>query len=108
MCKIRRNVQSRLEAILANAFGFDPDQKSKNQSLLFGGCYFAAAGDTEDRQAFVKGVFDKLPEQQEELEWMDEALALDGKFQSLANVSFAVSTVLLLGLVGIIVWKWLH
>jgi type VI protein secretion system component VasK len=105
LCKIRRNVQSRLEAILANAFGFDPDQKAKNQSLLFGGCYFAAAGDTEDRQAFVKGVFDKLPEQQEELEWMDEAIRLDQKYHSLANVSFSVSTVLLLGLAGMLIYK---
>jgi hypothetical protein len=106
LCEIRRNVQGRLEGILANAFGFDADRKTKHQSLLFGGCYFAATGDSEDRQAFVKAVFDKLPEQQEELEWMDEALALDRRHQTLANVGFSIGTVLLLGLVGMVLCKY--
>jgi hypothetical protein len=105
LCKIRRSVQSRLEDILANAYGFDPDKAPHNSALLFGGCYFAATGDTEDRQAFVKGVFDKLPEQQEELEWTEEALHQDQKHHSLANLGLCLSTVLLLGLVGMIVFK---
>jgi hypothetical protein len=103
LCKIRRNVQGRLGDILANGFGYDPDKESGNQALLFGGCYFAAPGDTEDRQAFVKGVFDKLPEQQEELEWTESAICQDQKYHTLANVCFCLGTVLLLGLAGMIV-----
>ena len=76
--------------------------------MLFGGCYFAATGDSEDRQAFVKGVFDKLPEQQEELEWTEEAIRQDQKHHALANLGFCLSTVLLLGLVGTIVFKKFH
>jgi hypothetical protein len=105
LCKIRRNVQGRLGDILANGFGYDPDKESGNQSLLFGGCYFAATGDTEDRQAFVKGVFDKLPEQQEELAWTDGAIRQDQKYHTLANLSFCLGTVLLLGLAGMIVMR---
>jgi hypothetical protein len=103
LCKIRRNVQTRLGDILANGFGFDSDKESGNQTLLFGGCYFAATGDTEDRQAFAKGVFDKLPEQQEELEWTENAILQDQKYQTLANLSFCLGTGLLLLLAGMIV-----
>jgi hypothetical protein len=103
LCKIRRNVQGRLTDILANGFGFDSDKESVSQTYLFGGCYFAAVGDTEDRQAFVKGIFDKLPEQQEELEWTEDAILQDEKYHMFANLSFCLGTVLLLTLAGMIV-----
>jgi hypothetical protein len=106
LCKVRRNVQSRLADILANAYGYDPNKESRAQAWFFGGCYFAATGDTEDRQAFVKGIFDKLPEQQEELEWTDEALLRDQNYQTLTNVCLSLATVMLLGLMGMIVFKF--
>jgi hypothetical protein len=107
LCKIRRDVQSRLADILMNGFGFDADKEPGDQALFFGGCYFAAAGDTEDRQAFVKAVFDKLPEQQEELEWMPQAIRQDQANQTFANVCLSISTVLLLVLAGVIISKWM-
>jgi hypothetical protein len=76
--------------------------------MFFGGCYFAATGDTEDRQAFVKGVFDKLPEQQEELEWMEDAIHQDRVHHTLANLSLCLSTILLLGLAGFILSKFVR
>jgi hypothetical protein len=106
LCKIRRDVQSRLADILANGYGYDPDNKADDRGMFFGGCYFAAAGDTEDRQAFVKAVFDKLPEQQEELEWTEEALRQDRACRTLASVGFGLSTVLLLALAVVVVSRW--
>jgi hypothetical protein len=106
LCKIRGNVQNRLADILANGFGYDSDKETSDHAFLFGGCYFAAAGDTEDRQAFVKGVFDKLPEQQEELDWTEDAIHQDRKYRTLANLSLCVSIVLILGLVGMVVKKF--
>jgi hypothetical protein len=105
LCKIRRNVQGRLSDILANACGYDPDKEPRDAAALFGGCYFAATGDTEDRQAFVKGVFDKLPEQQEEVEWTQLALRQDQQFHALANVGLCVGSMLLIGLVAMVVIK---
>ncbi|QGJ71932.1 Hypothetical protein PBC10988_36450 [Planctomycetales bacterium 10988] len=73
LCQIRRHLQSRLAQILAVGYGYDPRQVSDPPSLmLFSGCYFAAIGETADRQAFVKGVIDKLIDQQEEVEWTPE------------------------------------
>lgn len=42
--------------------------------MPFGGCYFAATGDKEDQRAFVRGVFDKLTDLQEDLEWTSAAI----------------------------------
>jgi hypothetical protein len=107
LCKIRLYVRSRLEDILVNGFGFDPDKKDvQNEIFFFGGCYFAATGETEDRQAFVKGVFDKLPEQQEELEWTEDAIRQDQKFQLSANLGLCLDMVLFLGLAALVVYKW--
>jgi hypothetical protein len=106
LCKIRRTVQSRLTNILAPGYGCDPDHDPQADALFFGGCYFAAIGDSEDRQAFVKGVFDKLPEQQEELEWTDAALREDDKYQRFAQLALGLDTLLLLALAGMVVFKW--
>ena len=108
LCKIRRDVQTRLADILANGYGYDSDKESGDRAMFFGGCYFAATGDTEDRQAFVKGVFDKLPEQQEELEWMEDAIHQDRVHHTLANLSLCLSTILLLGLAGFILSKFVR
>ena len=107
LCNMRRNVQSRLAKIVANGFGFDPEVEPDHEPLLFGGLYFAATGETEDRQAFVKSVFEKLPEQQEEIEWMEAAQIEDSKYRTLALWAYGLDTLLLAGLVGMFVYRWL-
>jgi F0F1-type ATP synthase membrane subunit c/vacuolar-type H+-ATPase subunit K len=106
LCKIRRNVQGRLAGILVSGLARDPEQDPQAEPLLFGGCYFAATGETEDRQAFVKGVFDKLPEQQEELQWTDRALGEDARYRQSAQLVLAMDLVLLLTLTGMAVYRW--
>jgi len=107
LCNLRRNVQPRLVKIVAHGFGYDPEVEPDHESLLFGGLYFAATGESEDRQAFVKSVFDKLPEQQEEVEWLEAARSEDAKYRTLALGAYALDTLLLVCLVGMLVWKWL-
>jgi hypothetical protein len=109
LCKIRGNLRARLRGILLNGFSFDPsDKQASNNTLLFGGCYFAATGETEDRQAFVKSVFDKMVDLQEELEWTDDALMEDDRFHGLARLGMAYSGVMILVLVGMIVFKFIN
>ena len=107
LCNLRRNVQSRLVKIVARGFGYDPEVEPEHESLLFGGLYFAATGETEDRQAFVKSVFEKLPEQQEEIEWMAAARDEDEKYRTLALWAYGLDTLLLICLIGIFVYRWL-
>jgi len=108
LCKIRRTVQARLADILAAGLGRDAEQDPAAEAMLFGGCYFAAAGESEDRQAFVKGIFDKLLEQQEELEWTPAAYRQDNKYHQLAQLGLAADTLLLLGFLALVVHRWLH
>jgi hypothetical protein len=106
LCNIRRNVRSRLANLMVAGYARDTDADAKSEPLMFGGCYFAATGETEDRQAFVKNVFDKLPEQQEELQWTEAAYAQDEKFQRLARLALTFDTLLLATLVVLVWYKF--
>jgi hypothetical protein len=104
VCKIRGVVAGRLARILSDAYSADPN--AEGESLLFGGCYFAATGSTEDRQAFVKGVFDKFPDQQGELEWSPRALAEDERYQVWARASLVLDTAMLLVVAYLVYQHW--
>lgn len=106
LCKIRRNVQGRLGNILVAGYASENSHAPHEGPFLFGGCYFAGTGETEDRQAFVKGVFDKLPEQQEEVEWTTEALLEDERYQQWARFGLAIDSLLFVALIGMIVYRW--
>ena len=83
LSKVRCGWKGRLGEILSSGFGCDTTKREEGTSVLFSGCYFAATGDTPDRQAFVKGVIEKMGEEQELIEWTQEAL-LANKRQNLA------------------------
>jgi hypothetical protein len=106
LCKIRSRVQHRLAKILVGGYGVAQEQPAANEGFLFSGCYFAATGETEDRQAFVKGVFDKLPEEQNALEWAETAYREEQRYQLLAQWGLTLDTGLLLGIVAMVVYKW--
>jgi hypothetical protein len=105
LCKIRRHVQIRLGNILVAGFGADLDKQPDAEPFYFGGCYFAAVGESEDRQAFVKGILDKLPGEEAELQWTEEALAEDGRYRRWANLVIGLDVLLFLGVIGMIVRK---
>jgi ImcF (intracellular multiplication and macrophage-killing)-related protein len=77
LCKARTQLQGRLQQVLSGGFGHSVREGTDSESAPFSGCYFAATGRTEDRQAFVRGVFDKLVEEQNDVEWTRLALATD-------------------------------
>jgi hypothetical protein len=103
LCKVRCNMKDRLTDILAAGYGADTDRRSNEAPILFSGCYFAATGPTDDRQAFVRAVFDKLDEEQEEVEWTAEAVAEDRRHRRAALAGFVVSGALALVLVGMVI-----
>ena len=108
LCKIRSDLHARLTNLLVAAYAHDSQPKAEREPLLFSGCYFAATGETDDRQAFVKSVFEKLIEQENELAWTDEALAENERYRRLARVSLGLSGVLVACLIGMIVYKYLQ
>jgi hypothetical protein len=109
LCKIRSDLHSRLTNLLVAAYAHDPQPAAavERESPLFGGCYFAATGETDDRQAFVKSVFEKLVEQENELAWTDEAIVENERYRRLARYSLALSGVLAACLIGVILYGFL-
>ncbi len=108
LCKVRSTVKGRLASVLVGGYGYDPILEPQEDPALFSGCYFAATGETEDRQAFVRAVFDKLLEEQEHIEWTRRAQESERRYQSLALAGGVVDALLaatLLGLIGVHLWR---
>jgi hypothetical protein len=95
LCKVRYYVQNRLGSILVETYAEDPETERRVEAPLFSGCYFAATGETPGEQAFVKNVFDRLPDQQEDVDWTPAALREDRTYGLFANIGWLFSLVLL-------------
>ncbi len=105
LCRIRHNVHEPLANLLETVYGVDTDKDPNAEPFLFSGCYFASVGDSEDRQAFVKAVFDKLAQEQAELQWTSAARRQDRVYQGIAQFIFGLDFLLLVGLIGLIGYK---
>ncbi len=97
LCQVRRTLQTRLASVLAA--GFADTEQTRGDVMLFGGCYFAAVGNRPEQQAFIKAVFDKLLDQQEEVEWSDRAVKNERRQYALAWSLIVVNILLGSGLV---------
>ena len=107
LCQVRSTLQVRLASLLAKGFGFDAAVNSPQVSILFCGCYFAAVGDTKDRQAFVKGAVEKLLDEHENVEWTRQTLNEDRRYSWMANITIALNAVLVVSLLGMILRRYL-
>jgi len=94
LCKVRRTLKTRLGDVLGKGFGYD--RKSGNLPMLFSGCYFAATGPKLDRQAFVSGLLSKLYDEQEDIEWTDDALREDRRRGWLTKIGWVACLIVLL------------
>jgi len=108
LCKIRRSVRAPMTNLLMSGFGYDPDEKTAGdpEPLFFNGCYFAACGESDEHQAFIKCVVEKLPADQEELEWTEAALADDERYDRLATMAVWIDFLLLLGPLAMLVYHF--
>lgn len=107
LCRIRGKFTDNLQNVLAQGFGFDPQSEPglAHEQFLFGGCYFAAAGGRPGQHAFVKSIFQKLQQQEGELEWAPLARRRDNQLQFVANLFALAGTLALMATVGMIVYR---
>jgi hypothetical protein len=91
LCQVRTDLQPRLLRILSGGFGRDREEAPGELPLGFSGCYFAATGRSEDRRAFVRGVFDKLLEEQSQVEWLPESRAAAKRYRRLGWLGLCVA-----------------
>jgi hypothetical protein len=103
LCQVRCHLRPRLSEILTGGFGYDAQLSPHDEPFLFSGCYFAATGRTRDRQAFAKGVFDKLSDEQEHVEWTEQALRAERRYLWFAYAGCAAAAAMaLLGLYSLV------
>jgi hypothetical protein len=99
----------RLGRVLARGLPADPDAGASAEPAdalpLCGGCYLAATGRDDKKQAFVAGVFQRLGEAQSSVSWSDAALAEDRSFRRWANVILVLMVLILLAS-GFGIYKW--
>ena len=105
LCKVRSTLKGRLTDILAKGYGYDARRHSEEEAFLFSGCYFAATGSTEDRQAFVRGVFDKLEDEQESVEWTRNAVVSHRSRKRIIGLGAAASAALAIALAAMLILK---
>jgi hypothetical protein len=105
LCLIRGQFQNRIRSLLINAFGRD-DESQETGYWMFGGCYFAATGSAEERQAFVRSVLDKMLQQDEDVEWTEEALVEDQRYRRIAQGLTFLNGILAITLLGLIIWMF--
>lgn len=104
LSKVRCGWKGRLGEILAGGFGCEPSPRQNEHSLFFSGCYCAATGETLDRQAFVKGIIDKLGEEQELIEWTPQARRSNQWQNVSANLGMIVTLILAVLLLALFLW----
>jgi hypothetical protein len=101
LCKMRSTLSSVLTDVLVGGFAHDPQSKDLSEPIPLSGCYFAATGETDDQQAFVRGVFEKLVEEQEEVEWTRKAVATNRNWTRFAIAAAAGAAACLIAILTI-------
>ena len=102
LCNIRCSFKPKLSRLLAHTFSDD----NLSEPIHFSGCYFAATGDSADRQGFVKAVFDKVIEEQELLRWTAAARIQDARNRRWALWGAAMLVLSISGLLTLFVSEW--
>jgi hypothetical protein len=102
LCRTRTGFSDLLKSYLSGAFAQqDPDERP----MLFAGCYFAATGEIERLQGFLKAVLaDRMLENQDDLQWTDEALHQDQAREAWARVGMVVAGLFVIA-IGVLTYR---
>lgn len=104
LCRARGVFSENLRKVLAGGFGYDPQHQPNlaHEQFLFGGCYFAAIGNMQSQQAFIKSVFSKVLQQEGELEWSPAARYSDRAYHFWANIAALVGLLAVIAIVAMV------
>jgi hypothetical protein len=75
--------------------------------FLFGGCYIAGTGTSADNQAFVAGVFSRLPENQDFVSWTTEAFIEEARLERTTKLGYLFLALYTVVLVGGAIWYFI-
>lgn len=106
MARLRQKFEQNLTVIISEGFGQDePGKDPANEPMFFSGCYFAATGETPEKQAFVAAVFEKLIENDAGLlEWNSTALKEEQSYHQITSFVMTIGGLALMALLGLAIW----
>jgi hypothetical protein len=109
LCQVRMHFRMRIAKLAEVAFSCDEDELTRNEKnyFRFAGLYFAATGSQEDRQAFLKSALQRPLSYDSVVEWAPQAVAEDAAYHNLARGVLLLDGVLLLGIVGLVIFRML-
>jgi hypothetical protein len=97
----------RLARVLARGLGATAETAGDPDALpLFGGCYLGGTGHQPPEQAFVPGVFARLVDGQNTVQWTNQALAEDARYRRWVALGYSIIVVVPLVAVLLGVWWW--
>ncbi len=102
LCKVRSDIQPKIIDLLVSFSG--TLTASGDRGALLCGCYFGAAGGTRMRHAFVRSVFDKLLQSEEDLEWSADAWQREVSMQNAVRAILFVNALLIVAIVSLLVY----
>jgi len=111
MARLRKQFEGNLTQVISAGFSRRSDIGSRYayEPFFFAGCYFAAAGEVPERQAFVGAALDKLLEDDGGcIEWNSDSIRKNQEYLMWANMVMllgGVATLALIGLAGFVIWK---
>lgn len=85
-CRVYSKFLPGLTEVLGGSFV--RESKTENNYPRFSGCYFIGAGNDENQKFFVNAVFDRLDENQSELEWTDQVRRREEGWELASNIVF--------------------
>ncbi|MCA9133061.1 MAG: hypothetical protein KDA45_07890, partial [Planctomycetales bacterium] len=102
LCKMRNEVQPKVIEAISSLSGTTVSGGQRGPLLC--GCYFGAAGGSRMRQAFVRSVFDKLLELEEDLDWTDAAWNKEYSFQNIVRGMLVINAGLIVAIIALLVY----
>jgi hypothetical protein len=104
LAKVRLGWKGRLAEFLSQTIG--RGDSATEEPFLFSGCYVAAIGNSADKQGFVKGFLEKLKDEQEFVQWTDDATRSDNWRRRFAGIGMIAVVGLFLSLIGMVIYSW--
>lgn len=98
----------RLGRILKQGMMLTESTSNPEPMPLFGGCYLAATGESDVKQAFLPGVFDRLVDNQNYVSWTRGALDDERWYARRTILGYLVVVLLILGIIAGISWVLYH
>ena len=106
VASLRGKVTNNLRRLLADGLASELSDGTHPVDVSLIGCYFVGTGSKSEEQMFGESVFrDRLPMEENTLEWTPEALAADQRYLWLARANLILAAAMVFAIIGLILYR---